>query len=144
MISTAPSPAAPRRSGWFADRPLAVKFTVLVGVVVLAVGGVLASMLVGNGSVRAANTELIDLNHAQELVLQLDTRASELKVDGFNALVRDDPSEQLSELADERKARVIVVGTHGESPLKGALIGSTPHKLIQLARTPVLVVPAPS
>jgi nucleotide-binding universal stress UspA family protein len=55
----------------------------------------------------------------------------------------DSPASALSELADERKARAIVVGTHGESPLKGALIGSTPHKLIQLARTPVLVVPAP-
>ena len=29
------------------------------------------------------------------LVLQLDTRASELKVDGFKALVREDPAEQL-------------------------------------------------
>ncbi|MCW2704651.1 MAG: Methyl-accepting chemotaxis protein, partial [Blastococcus sp.] len=120
MISTAPSPAAPRRSGWFADRPLAVKFTVLVGVVVLAVGGVLASMLVGNGSVRAANTELIDLNHAQELVLQLDTRASELKVDGFKALVRDDPSEQLSELADDIATPQAMLDELGPIPLTGA------------------------
>jgi nucleotide-binding universal stress UspA family protein len=54
----------------------------------------------------------------------------------------DSPASALSELAAERDARMIVVGTHGESPLKGALIGSTPHKLIQLAQTPVVVVPA--
>jgi methyl-accepting chemotaxis protein len=101
VTSTALSPAAPRRSGWFADRPLAVKFGVLLGAVTLAFGGVLASMLIGNATVRAANTELADLNHAQDLVLQLDTRASELKVDGFKAIVRDVPSEQLSELADD-------------------------------------------
>jgi methyl-accepting chemotaxis protein len=101
MTSTALSPAAPRRPGWFADRPLAVKFGVLLGAVTLAFGGVLASMLIGNATVRAANTELADLTHAQELVLQLDTRASELKVDGFKAIVRDVPSEQLSELADD-------------------------------------------
>jgi amino acid transporter len=36
----------------------------------------------------------------------------------------------------------IVVGTHGESPLHGALIGSTPHKLMHISNCPVLVVPA--
>jgi nucleotide-binding universal stress UspA family protein len=54
----------------------------------------------------------------------------------------DSVASALAALAEERKARMIVVGTHGESPLKGALIGSTPHKLIQFASTPVLVVPA--
>jgi nucleotide-binding universal stress UspA family protein len=37
---------------------------------------------------------------------------------------------------------MIVVGSHGEGPLKGAIIGSTPHKLIQLSSVPVLVVRA--
>jgi nucleotide-binding universal stress UspA family protein len=37
---------------------------------------------------------------------------------------------------------VIVVGTRGESPIRGALLGSTPHKLLQLSDRPVLVVPA--
>ena len=50
---------------------------------------------------REASAELDDLEHAEELVLQLDTRASELKVDGFKALVRENPDEQLAELADD-------------------------------------------
>ena len=41
-----------------------------------------------------------------------------------------------------RDATVIVVGTAGESPLKGAMLGSTPHKLLQLSARPVLCVPA--
>ncbi len=100
MSVTVPSRVA-RRSGWFADRPLAVKFGLLVGVIVLAFAGVLGAVLVGNSAVRQANTDLADLNQAEELVLQLDTRASELKVDGFKAAVRPDPSAQLAELADD-------------------------------------------
>ncbi len=53
------------------------------------------------------------------------------------------PAEALVHVADERDARVIVVGTRGESPLRGALLGSTPHKLLQLSDRPVLVVPGP-
>jgi nucleotide-binding universal stress UspA family protein len=52
------------------------------------------------------------------------------------------PAAALTGLAEERDARMIVVGTYGESPLKGAILGSTPHKLVQLAEVPVVVVPA--
>jgi Universal stress protein family len=41
-----------------------------------------------------------------------------------------------------RVARMIVVGSYGEAPLKGAIIGSTPYKLLHLSQRPVLVVPA--
>jgi methyl-accepting chemotaxis protein len=101
VTSTALSPAASRRSGWFADRPLAVKFGVLVGAVTLACSGLVGSMLIGNATVHDANTELANLNEAEKLVLQLDTRASELKVDGFKTITRDDPAAQLAELADD-------------------------------------------
>ncbi len=56
-------------------------------------------------------------------------------------IVERAPAHALAELAIERNARVIVVGTRGESPIRGALLGSTPHKLLQLADRPVLVVP---
>lgn len=56
-------------------------------------------------------------------------------------IVERAPAQGLAELAAERDARVIVVGTRGESPIRGALLGSTPHKLLQLADRPVLVVP---
>jgi nucleotide-binding universal stress UspA family protein len=56
-------------------------------------------------------------------------------------VVEQTPARALVALAAERDARVIVVGTHGESPIKGALLGSTPHKLLQLSDRPVLVVP---
>ncbi|KUO05968.1 universal stress protein [Streptomyces caeruleatus] len=51
------------------------------------------------------------------------------------------PAQALIEAAMRHSARCIVVGSWGESPLRGALLGSTPHKLLHLARTPVLCVP---
>lgn len=59
-------------------------------------------------------------------------------------LVEEAPAQALVQLATERDARLIVVGTNGERPLTGALLGSTPHKLLHLSDRPVLVVPAPA
>jgi nucleotide-binding universal stress UspA family protein len=59
-------------------------------------------------------------------------------------VVEAEPAQALVDLADERDARVIVIGTRGESPIKGALLGSTAHKLLHLSDRPVLVVPAPN
>jgi nucleotide-binding universal stress UspA family protein len=52
------------------------------------------------------------------------------------------PAQALVEAADRHGARVIVVGTSGESPLRGAILGSVPHKLLQISDRPVLCVPA--
>jgi nucleotide-binding universal stress UspA family protein len=57
------------------------------------------------------------------------------------ALVEQRPTEALIKLADELDARAIVVGTFGEHPIKGALLGSVPHKLLHVSERPVLVVP---
>ena len=51
-------------------------------------------------------------------------------------------TEALMDVARSRDARMIVVGSYGEAPLKGAILGSTPYKLLQLSERPVLVVPA--
>jgi nucleotide-binding universal stress UspA family protein len=60
-----------------------------------------------------------------------------------SVLVRKQPAEGLAELADERDARMIVVGSHGERPIAGALLGSTPHKLLHISHKPVLVARVP-
>lgn len=59
-------------------------------------------------------------------------------------IMEEAPAQALVELAEKRNARMIVVGTRGEHPLAGALIGSTPQKLIYLSTRPVLVVPLES
>ena len=52
------------------------------------------------------------------------------------------PAEGLIEAADRVDARMIVVGSYGERPLKSALVGSTPARLLHLSERPVLVVRA--
>jgi hypothetical protein len=54
--------------------------------------------------------------------------------------INEHPHEALITAAKKHNARMIVVGSHGESPLGGAIIGATPYKLVQLSETPVLVV----
>jgi nucleotide-binding universal stress UspA family protein len=58
------------------------------------------------------------------------------------ALVPERPHKALLDLATQMSADFIVVGSWGESPIRGAILGSTPHKLLHLAETPVVVVPA--
>ena len=56
-------------------------------------------------------------------------------------LIDEKPAQALMDAAARHEARVIVVGTWGESPVRGALLGSTPHKLLHLSDVPVLCVP---
>ena len=52
------------------------------------------------------------------------------------------PAQALIDAAHRHDGRVIVVGTRGESPLRGAVLGSVSHKLLHLSDRPVLCVPA--
>ena len=58
-------------------------------------------------------------------------------------LVDAKPADALVQVGNQVDATVIVVGTAGESPFKGAILGSTSHKLLHLANRPVLCVPVP-
>lgn len=63
-------------------------------------------------------------------------------VDAEAVLVDEKPVDALLSLAERREARMIVVGSHGEGPLTGALLGSVSYKLLHRSSRPVLVVPA--
>ncbi len=52
--------------------------------------------------------------------------------------------EQLLEVAREKGADLIVVGSHGRKGLPRALIGSVAEKVVRLASVPVLTVHGPS
>ena len=56
-------------------------------------------------------------------------------------LVWDDPARALIDIAHDRGSRVIVVGSHGEGPLSGALHHCAPYELLHRSPIPVLVVP---
>jgi nucleotide-binding universal stress UspA family protein len=69
-------------------------------------------------------------------------RAAAAGVEVEVEMVPKRPPEALVEVAEQRDARAIVVGSYGEPPLKGIILGSTPNKLLHMAERPVLVVPA--
>jgi nucleotide-binding universal stress UspA family protein len=51
------------------------------------------------------------------------------------------PADVLMAVAQEIGASTIVVGTVGENPISGALLGSVVLKLVQRSSTPLLIVP---
>lgn len=65
----------------------------------------------------------------------------EAGVPGESELLELTPVDGLVDAAARHAARMIVVGSYGERPLKAALVGSTPTRLLALAACPVHVVP---
>jgi nucleotide-binding universal stress UspA family protein len=86
---------------------------------------------------------------AEEAQALVDGVVEELKGAGVTAegTVRPNtggsPAGPILEYAREVGASLILVGSHGHSPLGGLLIGSVANKLTQLSACPVLVVRDP-
>jgi nucleotide-binding universal stress UspA family protein len=76
----------------------------------------------------------------QKVVDEGVERAKSAGVECSVEMINEHPHQALITAAEKHGARMIVVGSHGENPLKGAIIGSTPYKLVQLSEVPVLVV----
>jgi len=71
-------------------------------------------------------------------------RAQSSGVEAEVEMVASKAHEALVEVAEARGARMIVVGSFGDPPLKGFILGSTPNKLLYTSEYPILVVPAKS
>lgn len=98
---------------------------------------------VGYGEEIKAHREVVR-KHGEKVTADAMARANELEVDAELALVPLRPVEALEALAEEHDARAIIVGSFGESPLRSAILGSTPHRLLHGAKRPVIVVPVAS
>ena len=57
-------------------------------------------------------------------------------------IVHARPVEALLAVAQAHDARFIVVGTNGQGPVLGGILGSVPYRLVHQSTLPVLVVPA--
>jgi nucleotide-binding universal stress UspA family protein len=68
-------------------------------------------------------------------------RAQAAGIDAEIALVPERPAPAILDVARLHDAHMIVIGTHSESPLRGAILGSVPHKLLHVSDRPVVVVP---
>jgi nucleotide-binding universal stress UspA family protein len=93
---------------------------------------------VGEGSDHLRLVHKMGADWANEAVAAIQAAGV---TDVETAVIDARPAEALLKVAADRGARMIVVGTHGEHPLTGAVLGSVPHKLLHLSQVPVLVVP---
>lgn len=81
--------------------------------------------------------------HGDRMLAEAGQHAADAGVPLEGRYIEEGPAEALVRIADDIDARFIVVGSYGERPLKGALVGSTPYKLIHLADRPIIVVRIP-
>lgn len=128
------SPGAQRALG------IAIELAGSFDVPLVLVHGVAPPSAVGEeaGPARAALDDM-DERIAAPAVAAAEAAGVRLLVEVVDAR----PAPALIAAADEHDALVIVVGTWSESPLRGALLGSVAHKLLQLSARPVLCVPSP-
>lgn len=94
----------------------------------------------------AAAKELRDYERGVEEDVQpmLHVAAERVRLAGVQSevlMVWNDPARALIEIAQQRAARLIVVGSHGEGPLSAALHHCAPYELLHRSSIPVLVVP---
>ena len=69
------------------------------------------------------------------------TRLEQAGVKVSSRLVAQKPADALIEVARDVNARMVVVGTVGEGPITGAILGSVVLKLVQRCPVPIHVVP---
>ena len=53
---------------------------------------------------------------------------------------RGDPAKQILKYAEDKYCDLIVVGSHGQGSLTGAMMGSTAKRVLKKSKVPVLVV----
>jgi nucleotide-binding universal stress UspA family protein len=81
--------------------------------------------------------------HGHKVLREASATAESAGVTARSQIERGRPADALSALAEREAAQLIAVGSYGETPLRGALLGSTAYRLIHIARVPIIVVPAP-
>jgi nucleotide-binding universal stress UspA family protein len=90
-------------------------------------------------------------HHAQALEPEIKDRiegqVSKLKADGIEVdfevhqVKVSGPAHAIADAATTAQADLIVLGSVGSGPLRGLLLGSVAHRLLQIAPCPILVVP---
>ncbi|WP_235928213.1 methyl-accepting chemotaxis protein [Goekera deserti] len=113
------SPAA-GRAGWFADRSLSAKFGVLAASIAVSATGIVGASTWASSTSVDVGDELSRLHAANSLVLQLDTRASELKVDAYASLANPEPQSEVANAIDDTAKVDALLAELDAIPLTGA------------------------
>ena len=116
-----------------------IQIAPVIGAKVVVVFGFYISPLGGlqEGSIRDA-LEDVGRHAVGRAVADLEAAGVEVE----SRLVSGKPADVLIDVAAEVGASAIVVGTVGENPITGAILGSVVLRLVQRSPLPVLVVPS--
>lgn len=115
--------------------PLGATVVVVFGFHVSALGGPITG---GESSDFRARLEEIGTRAVNRAVSDLEAAGIQVST----RLVEGKPADAILQVAAEVGATLIVVGTVGENPISGALLGSVVLRLVQRSTLPLLVVPA--
>jgi len=87
-------------------------------------------------------TKLEDMTrqNAQSSMSKLIERLKKSKIKAESLLLRGSSHEQIVKAAKNKKADMIVIGTHGRTGLSKLFMGSVAGKVVALAACPVLTV----
>jgi nucleotide-binding universal stress UspA family protein len=110
-----------------------------LGAPVVVVFGFYISPL-GGGDVRDYKERLQHLGEHEVERAAADLDGAGIEVS--SRIVSERPAEAILAVAEEVGAQLIAVGTVGESPISGAILGSVVLKLLHRSPVPLLVVPS--
>ncbi len=79
-----------------------------------------------------------DRERAEQVLAASKAHAESLGVEAETVLLQGDPTTKICEAAASRKARMLVIGSHGWGPVRGFFYGSTATGILRLAPCPVL------
>jgi nucleotide-binding universal stress UspA family protein len=90
-----------------------------------------------------ATTELIDAERtgAERTLREAAEAARAVGVEAITELREGSAAHEICEVAKERRARMVVLGSHGWGALRSALYGSVAAGVLRHAPCPVLLVP---
>jgi nucleotide-binding universal stress UspA family protein len=108
-----------------------------LGVALIVVYGYEVSPIGGEVTDLAAALHDMGEKTAAEAAAQ----AREAGIEATIVIAEGDRAETLAKLAKTVDAAMIAVGTRGERPIAGVILGSIAHKLLHVSTVPVLVVP---
>lgn len=90
---------------------------------------------------RSASKQMEIAAAEQQIMQPALAVAEQFPVTPTSTIIHGNPAEMLVAMAERLDGAHIIVGRTGDSKLKQVLFGSTPSKLIQIASTPVTVIP---
>lgn len=80
------------------------------------------------------------MDETTETVSPFVQKLSDSKVQYVERFMEEPAGSMIPEVAEHEKCEMIIMGSRGLSDLEGLLIGSVTHKVLHIAKCPVLVV----